>query len=198
MKIYADSRARRTRQIVADLVFVGWITVWMLIGLFVHDAVMQLAVPAERTDQAATGLAGHLRTASGKLRDVPLVGDTAASPFDLAAGSADSLAEAGRRGVDAVTDLAFWLTLSIIAIPVSGVGVFFIPVRVRFVRNATAGRALIEATEDLNLFALRALTRQPLHVLAKISDDPAGAWKAGDTKVISALAGLELRDAGLA
>ena len=51
---------------------------------------------------------------------------------------------------------------------------------------------------DLDLFALRALSHQPLHVLAKISDDPAGAWREGDRSVIARLADLELRDCGLA
>nr|MBA2464268.1 hypothetical protein [Nocardioidaceae bacterium] len=50
---------------------------------------------------------------------------------------------------------------------------------------------------DLDLFALRAMAHQPLHRLARISEDPAGAWRARDTDVVRALAELELRDAGL-
>jgi hypothetical protein len=70
-------------------------------------------------------------------------------------------------------------------------------VRWRFVREATAGARFIDAAEDLDLFALRALARQPMHVLARVSDDPAGAWRDRDPEVVTALAGLELRDAGL-
>jgi hypothetical protein len=77
------------------------------------------------------------------------------------------------------------------------VGAFFVPVRWRFVREATAGARFIDAAEDLDLFALRALARQPLHVLAGVSDDPAGAWRARDGDVVAALAALELRDSGL-
>ena len=36
-----------------------------------------------------------------------------------------------------------------------------------------------------------------MHVLAKVSDDPAGAWRARDREVVTALAALELRDSGL-
>ncbi len=36
-----------------------------------------------------------------------------------------------------------------------------------------------------------------MHVLARVSDDPAGAWRARDQAVVTALAELELRDAGL-
>ena len=71
---------------------------------------------------------------------------------------------------------------------------FFVPIRWRFVREATASARFIDAAEDLDLFALRALARQPMYVLAKISDDPAGAWRARDPEVVTALAALELRD----
>jgi hypothetical protein len=37
-----------------------------------------------------------------------------------------------------------------------------------------------------------------MHVLAKVSDDPAGAWRARDREVVTALAALELRECGLA
>jgi hypothetical protein len=36
-----------------------------------------------------------------------------------------------------------------------------------------------------------------LHVLARVSDDPAGAWRRGDRSVTDALAALELRANGL-
>jgi hypothetical protein len=38
---------------------------------------------------------------------------------------------------------------------------------------------------------------QPLHVIAKISDDPMGAWRPGDQEVIAALVAAELRRSGL-
>ena len=53
------------------------------------------------------------------------------------------------------------------------------------------------AGRDLDLFALRALATQPVHVLARVADDPAGAWRAGDAEVVSRLADLELRAVGL-
>jgi len=46
--------------------------------------------------------------------------------------------------------------------------------------------------------ALQSMARQPLHLLARISDDPAGAWRRGDQAVIAELASLELRSEGLA
>ena len=75
--------------------------------------------------------------------------------------------------------------------------VIWVPMRVIFIRRATAARHFVDANDDLDLFALRAMARQPLHVLARITDDPAGAWRRGDRDVITALATLELRDEGL-
>ena len=76
------------------------------------------------------------------------------------------------------------------------VGVWLL-LRLRFVRRATAAQRFIDADADLDLFALRALARQPMHRLARVSDDPAGAWRAQDPDVVRALALLELRDSGL-
>ena len=41
------------------------------------------------------------------------------------------------------------------------------------------------------------LSCAPLTALARISDDPAGAWRRGEPEVIRSLATLELHDEGL-
>jgi hypothetical protein len=41
------------------------------------------------------------------------------------------------------------------------------------------------------------MTNQPLHVLARVSDDPAGGWRDRDPDVVQRLAELELKDCGL-
>jgi hypothetical protein len=41
------------------------------------------------------------------------------------------------------------------------------------------------------------MATQPMPVLARISDDPVAAWRAGDRAVITRLAEVELRRAGL-
>ena len=69
--------------------------------------------------------------------------------------------------------------------------------RLRFVRRASAAQQFIDAAPDLDLFALRAMANQPMPRLARISDDPAGAWRRGELDVIHALALLELKDSGL-
>jgi hypothetical protein len=69
--------------------------------------------------------------------------------------------------------------------------------RGRFVRRATAAQRFIDAAADLDLFALRAMARQPMRRLAAVSPDPTGAWRRGDQATIRSLALLELRDSGL-
>jgi hypothetical protein len=198
MKLYADAPVRRSRQFLADVLFLLWLVAWVWVGHVVQHGTAQLAGVGHQTEESATSLASGLTNAGDSLRDLPVVGGGVAQPFDQMSSASDALAAAGRSQVTAVNRLAWVLGISIATIPILTVGIFFVPARWRFVREATAGARFIDAAEDLDLFALRALTRQPMHVLAKISDDPAGAWRAGDREIVTALAALELRDSGLA
>ncbi|CAA9395949.1 MAG: hypothetical protein AVDCRST_MAG60-1822 [uncultured Nocardioides sp.] len=197
MLLYARTPARRTSQLVADLLLVAWLVLWVWAGLIVHDGTMALASPARQTDESASSMAGQLRDAGGALDDVPLIGDEVATPFDKAADASDGIAAAGRSSARAVEQLALVLGLAIALIPILVVMAFYLPGRVRFVREATAGARFLDSADDLDLFALRALANQPMRVLATISDDPAGDWRRQDAVVVSRLAELELRSVGL-
>jgi hypothetical protein len=108
-----------------------------------------------------------------------------------------SIADAGQAEVDAVGKLATFLAVALAVVAIASFAVFWVPIRLAFVRRATAAQRFVDANEDLDLFALRAMARQPLHVLARISDDPAGAWRRQDRRVVHALATLELKEEGL-
>jgi hypothetical protein len=205
MKLYADSPVRRSLQVLGDLLILAWVVVWIRAALGVRDATLALTAPGEQMDEAGSGLAARLRDAGGAVGEVPLVGDEVRAPFDGAGGAAEQIAAAGRAQVAAVETLAFWLALAVGAIPILiGLGIH-LGLRARFVREATAGQRYVDtaagsvsdAGDRLDLFALRALSRQPLHRLARISADPAGAWRRGDPEVVRSLALLELRDSGL-
>jgi hypothetical protein len=197
LKLYADRPARFAGQLVADVLFVCWILAWVWIGNVVHDGTMDLAGPGHQAVDSATGLAGSLSEAGDSLSGLPVVGDSVSTPFDKASAASEQLADAGRAEIRAVERLAFWLGLSIAVIPILVVGSRYLPGRVRFVREATAGRQFIDAEADLELFALRAITHQPMHVLARVTDDPVGALRDGDRAVIARLADLQLRTHGL-
>ena len=197
MKLYADTPGRRTLQIVADLLFVAWLVLWVWIGMAVHDGTLALAGPRGRpTPQPRRWPSSSVTRAARSVRH-PSVGDELATPFDKAADASDGLAAAGRASVEAVEHLALVLGLSIALIPILIVCAIHLPRRWRFVREATAGAKFIDSADDLDLFALRALANQPMRVLAKVSDDPAGDWRARDPDVVRRLAELELGDVGL-
>ena len=197
MKLYADGRARRTRQIVGDVLFVVWLALWLRLATVVRDATLALATPGRKMQEAGGGLAGRMRDAGTAVGDIPLVGDEVRSPFDGAGRAADQMAAAGASQVEAVSHLAFWLGLAVAAIPILAMVAVYLPMRWRFAREATAGRRFVDSSADLELFALRAMTNQPMHRLAAISDDPVRDWRNGDAAVVRDLALLELRDAGL-
>ena len=197
MKLYADSSARFARQLIVDCLFGCWVIAWIAIGHAVHDGTMALAEPGERIESSATSLSESMSEAGEFLGGVPVIGGGAATPFDKASDASESLASAGRAEVEAVETLAFWLGVTIAVIPILVVGAFYLPGRVRFVREATAGQRFIDSAADDELFALRAMTNQPMHVLARVTDDPLGALRRKDAEVIRALATLEMRSVGL-
>jgi hypothetical protein len=197
MKLYADTSVRRTLQIVGDLAVVVWVWVWITIAGKVHDSTLKLATPGHKIDSSASDLAGRLRDAGESVAKVPLVGDDVRAPFDGAGRAASGLSDAGQQQVAAVQSLAHWLGLAVALIPILVLLWFYLPQRIAFVRRATAGQRFLDHGADLDLFALRAMAHQPLHVLAKVDSDPAGAWRRGEPAVIDQLALLELRAVGL-
>ncbi len=197
MKLYADAPGHRLRQLVGDALLVVWVIAWVLVARAVHDATMLLARPGEELSRAGKGLAERMRDAGSAVDGAPFIGEQLEAPFAGAGDAADQVAGAGVAQVDAVEQLAAWLSVAIGTIPILVLLAVYVPLRWRFVREATAGQRFIDAAEDLDLFALRALARQPMHRLATVSEDPAGAWRRKDEGVVRRLALLELRDVGL-
>ncbi|EWT01666.1 membrane protein [Intrasporangium oryzae NRRL B-24470] len=197
MKLYADTTARRTRQLVADVLVLLWIGLWVWAGRQVHDTVARLGAPADSITSAGQSVQDALTGAGRQAGRIPAVGDDLQGWLDQAAGSGTTLKNAGlsmSSTIDTLATLLGWLTALLPIVLVVGCwGVL----RWRFVRRATSAQRFIDATEDLDLFALRAMANQPMTALARISDDPAGAWRRRDADVIRALATLELRDQGL-
>jgi hypothetical protein len=197
MTFYSDIPARRARQLTGDVWLVVWTILWIWIALRLHDLIMNLATPGAAIASGATDLATNIDSAGETIGGLPLVGDALGAPFDGMSAAASSIAAAGQTEADAVAALATFLSVSLAVLAFASYAVFWIPIRIAFVRRATAAQRFVDANEDLDLFALRAMARQPLHVLARISDDPAGAWRRGERPVIHALAALELREEGL-
>jgi hypothetical protein len=200
MKLYADTPARRTRQVLADLFVASWTALWVWLAVTVNEQVNRLQAPGRTLESAGEGLAGSLTDAGSRAGDLPLVGDRLRQALQNAAGSGDRLADAGRAEQEAVSQLALLLAVLLVVVPVLLVLVVWLVARLRWSREATAAARLIAAGEmgsAEDLFALRALARQPLRRLRRIDVDPAAAWRRGDGEVIDALAALELRSLGV-
>ncbi|MBE1878953.1 hypothetical protein [Myceligenerans pegani] len=206
MTLYAAAPARRARQLLGDLLFLAWTGAWTWAGLRAHDAVLELAAPGRATMNAAGDIAGQLRDVEDRIAGVPLVGDDLTGPFGGMASQADGLAAAGASLVETVGQLALAVGLAVALVPVLLVAVVHVPLRVRFVRRASAARRAVRqlsagdgarAAALSELFALRALANQPVRKLAAITGDPVAAWRDGDEAAIRRLADLELRDLGV-
>ena len=197
MRIYAQRRGQLASQLAGDLAVLVWTVVWAVVGFAVSGAVAALAGPARETARTARDLAAQFGDAATGAAQVPGLGEQLRRPFDAASGSlGDLVATADRQAatIERLATVSGWL---VFGIPVATVLVVWLPRRVRFVRRARAAQRFIDGAADLDLFALRAMANQPMHVLAAISDDPVRAWRSGDRRVIDALADVELRQVGL-
>lgn len=197
MKLYADQPARFFLQLALDVVLVTWVISWIWVGTVVNDGVETLAEPGVRISASASDLSSSLSDAGGVLEDVPVVGDGVATPFDEAAEASASMADAGDAEARAAQTVAFWLGLTVALLPILYVAPRYVHGRVRWIREASAGRRLVDGPADLEVFALRAINNQPLSRLARVTDDPVGALRRRDTPVVAALARLELDAVGL-
>lgn len=197
MKVYADLPARRLRQVLGDVAVLLWCLVWGWVGKVVHDGTLGLAAPGRQLISTGEGFGATMTKAGDSVDDLPLLGDKVATPFRSAARSGADLEATGRDLVSAVENLATILGWTTALVPIVIVVSVWAFRRGRFVRRAAAARQFIDADADLDLFALRAMAKQPMHVLAAISPDPAGAWRRGDADVIRRLGALELRSVGL-
>ena len=193
-KLYAEVSRFRNRQLLQDAALLVWSYLWIRVGMHVHDLVMRLAGPGETVERAGVGLSGTLADISSKVGGLPLVGGSLQAPFAAAGEAGAALQRAGLAQQEVVQDLAQWLGVLLAVIPISYVAYRYLPDRWRWIREAGAASTLRIDAEDLHLFALRAVARQPLYELQRVAPDPAAALAKGEYE---ALAALELGSLGL-
>jgi hypothetical protein len=194
MKLYAEVSRYRIQQILNDVLIVLWVTLWVRIGMTVHDLVTKLAGPGRSVERAGRRVADGAKGVGDNLSDVPLVGDDMSSAFDRLADAGGFLRDAGQTQQDAVHTLALWLGVLLAVIPIALVLMFWLPRRIRWIAEASAAHRIRFDAEDLHLFALRAIARRSLNELRSATPDPAGAYASGDYEP---LAKLELDALGL-
>ncbi|MET8132397.1 hypothetical protein ABZV24_10595 [Streptomyces sp. NPDC005251] len=199
MRLYAQTPARRSRQVFADLIAVTLIAVAVWFALAVRDAILLLAEPGRKAQSAGDSLAGGLGDAGDAASKVPLVGGSLKKPLQSAADAATGLSDAGQSLEDLVGHVATLAAVALIVLSVAFVLVLWLPPRLRWMRRSTTTRRLLDAPGGADLLALRALTG-PQRDLAPVFAPPGGladAWRRGDQKVIADLSKVTLRQAGL-
>ncbi|MFF1547965.1 hypothetical protein [Streptomyces sp. NPDC058291] len=199
MRLYAQTPARRSRQVLADLIAVALIAAAVKFALAVHDAIALLAEPGRKAQSAGDGLAAGLDDAGDAASKVPFVGDSLKKPLRSAAEAGNGLSDAGQSLQDIVGRAATLTALALIVLSVAFVLALWLPPRLRWIRRAATTRRLLDDVGGTDLLALRALTG-PQRDLAAISAPPGGladAWRRGDRQVISELSKVALRRAGL-
>lgn len=196
-QLYARPGRTMATQLGGDVAFVVWVLLWAFVGRLVKHLVDALSVPTEKLADAAAQVSDSSGTAGDKVHHVPGIGGTIAEPFQVLHDQVGSLSEAAHRQAHAIHHLAWGAGLVVFAIPLAVACWYWLPGRIRFIREANAARRLIDSDADLELFALRAMVHLPMRQLAAVSDDPVGDWRAGNQPVIDRLAALELKRQGL-
>ncbi|MET9230417.1 hypothetical protein [Lentzea sp. NPDC003310] len=194
MKWYADRPARFTRQLIADLLAVGWVALWIWVATTVHDWVLELRAPGDGLVNAGGDIREVFTNAANKARGVPLVGDDLAGALGNGTKAGETLTSAGNAQIGVVQDSAFWLATALVVVPVLFLLITWLPLRLRYARKA-ANTARLRDKPDL--LALRALTSLSPRQLSKFDGDPAVAWRTGDTDVIDELARRQLASVGV-
>jgi hypothetical protein len=199
VRLYAQTPARRNRQVFGDLIAVALIALTVWAAFLVHDTIMLLAEPGRKAEITGDGLAKELGNAGDAASDVPLIGDVLKKPLQSAADASTGFADAGASLQQTVTQVADVTTTALIVIFVLLILVLWLPPRLLWIRRSRTVRRLADVPGGADLLALRALTGSPaaLHKLPAPPGGFADAWRRGDQEVIATLSAVTLAHTGL-
>lgn len=196
MAFYSGDPGRRGRQLAGDLALALWTVLWVVVARFVYVLISSLAAPARAIESAGAQYSDRLTSAAERTRDTALVGRKLSEVFGSISGPGEGSARAGAEAANAISTLALVISLLVGLAPIVMVAVPWLIHRALFVRRQNTVRRLLQQGASPSLFAMRAVVHQPEARIAAISPHPVEDIQAGDQGVISALARLEIRDAG--
>ncbi|AHH98043.1 hypothetical protein GCM10010174_05460 [Kutzneria viridogrisea] len=193
MKVYAERPTRFALQLASDLFAVALMITAGWLASDLYDEVMRLRAPGDGLVNAGTRIKGTFDSAANSALDVPLIGHSLARALDKGSDAGATLIAAGREQIAGIAELASWLTFGLIALPLLLLLLTWLPLRVRYLRRASAAARLRALGEPgLDLLALRALVNRPI-----AKPYATEGWRERDREVIAELATLELRRHGL-
>lgn len=197
MQLYADQPARRMRQIIADLISLGFIVVWIALGVWVYQLIAAFQQLGVQMQEAGAGFESTMTELGDTLGSVPLIGSGIRAPFDGASEAGAALESAGQSQQASVETAAAAVGLFIGIVPVMLILLVWLLPRIRFVVRANEGKRLLATPGGADLLALRALTTLNMTELARVSEAPASEWRAGNSATVARLAQLQLAELGL-
>jgi hypothetical protein len=195
--IYPERLPAVLRQLAADLVVLAWVLLWIRIAVWAHDLIEMLAAPGRQVERLAGTLSVNLDAAARAIDGIPLIGDGVTGPLGRAAGTAQTIADAGRQQQEWVHSSAYLVPAVLLIIPLGIVLLWWLPRRIRRIRATGVTARMRRSAAGLDALALRALAGRPLAAIEAAGPDIAEAWRRGDPGALAALSFLELRRAGL-
>ncbi|GHD77451.1 hypothetical protein CLV85_1496 [Salinibacterium amurskyense] len=197
MQLYADQPARRTRQIIADLISLGFIAVWIALGVWVYQLIAAFQELGVQMQEAGAGFESTMVELGDTLGSVPLIGSGIRAPFDGASEAGAALESAGQSQQASVEAAATVVGLFIGIVPVILILLVWLLPRIRFAIRAGEAKRLLATPGGADLLALRALATLNMTELARVSEAPAAEWRAGNSATVARLAQLQLAELGL-
>ena len=198
MRLYPDMPARRVAVALRDALVVTLLVLFAFVGFAVYGAVESLAVLGTGVREAGTSVSGGFDAAADAVDGVPLVGGSLGGALrDAGAGTGGEVEDLGRRGEEAVRQLATILGLTTFALPSAVLLALYLPTRIELSRRISAAEQVLrsDATpERRRLVAMRAAFSLPYGQLLVHTRDPLGDLAA---ERYDALVAAALEDAGL-
>lgn len=180
MQLYADTPARRSRQVIADVVVLAWCWVWVWAGRLLTDAIDVLAQGVDALADGTGELKQSFQRARDAARELPVAGDELAEPLDAAARTGQSLQVAGIELAGQIHTVAIVAGVALALAGCLPVLALHLPRRLRWVRAAGEARMAALSDTGTGLLALRALVHTPLHQLRRLGPEPLEAYERGE------------------
>src|SRR5688572_13157749 len=136
MKWYADRPVRLTRQLIADLLAVGWVALWIWVATTAHDWVLELRAPGDGLVNAGGDIRDVFTNAASKAKGVPFVGEDLSGALGNGTKAGETLIGVGNTQIGVVQDTAFWLAVALVTIPVLFLLITWLPLRLRYALKA--------------------------------------------------------------
>ncbi|HEY4007352.1 MAG TPA: hypothetical protein VGM60_19515 [Pseudonocardia sp.] len=195
MKLYAELPGRAARQLLADVLALGWIAGFTWLAESTREEILRLRTPANALLNAGAAIGDAFAEAARTAARVPFFGAQLAAALRGGEAAGHSLSGVGAQQIGQISTLATTTGALVTLLGLMPPLALWLPLRVYYAR--TAGAAAAARAHDPDLLALRALTRVSVRRLHTVSEAPAASWRRSDPDVIRRLAGLELGRLGL-